>query len=453
MAQSLEARLRAANENLDQWYRRKTEDIEEAKKAYRRAGLDAWHIGTKVRQTLVAGAGSQLEALERAYIGRSVPRGPTAYRTSTNSAPARSDVSRAEGSTFRAGRTPTSSSQHQPWRNAAFQADTAVRSAANLLTLGLADKGEAVLEASLGVRNPGDWRDQYERAFEAQSERNANDAKYRPRAQTIGYIGGGLLGMAAGGPIVEGVAARYLAPSAAFVRQAKTTQRLAPLGRGLKNSLYWSGVAGAGGAALSVSGRAALDFAERKASSPGSYAAAASAGAADGMATMRLGPGAGGAIGGGVYAATNAALDGRDVSVRDVASSALQGNLIGRGAGAVGTLLSHRLPSMVKGDLGEFLSRWRSKIEGDDIILKQKYFELPERPFYPRKHKTRVDLVTAKGKRIEAKFGFEPTLSSAQLRAVDELQDYVVEHWLPQDAGKLYGGAVSSSNVGQTDRR
>ncbi len=36
MAQSLEARLRAANENLDRWYRRKTEDIEEAKETDRR---------------------------------------------------------------------------------------------------------------------------------------------------------------------------------------------------------------------------------------------------------------------------------------------------------------------------------------------------------------------------------------------------------------------------------
>ena len=453
MAQSLEARLRAANENLDHWYRRKTEDIEEAKEAYRRAGLDAWHIGTKVGQSLVAATGSQLEALGRAYIGRPVPRGPTAYRTSPNSTHARSDVSRVEGSTFRAPRTRTSSSLHLPWRNGARQADRAVRSAANLLTLGLADKGEAALEASLSVGEAGDWGDRYKRAFEAQSARNADDAKYRPRAQTIGYIGGGLLGMAAGGPIVEGVAARYLAPSAALVRQAKTTQRLAPLGRGLKNSLYWSGVAGAGGAALGVSGRAALDFAERKASSPGSYAAAALAGAADGVATMRLGPGAGGAIGGGVYAATNASLNDRDVSVRDVALSALQGNLLGRGAGAVGTLLSHRLPSVAKGHFGEFLSRRRSKIEGDDIVVEQRYFELPERPFYPRKHKTRVDLVTAKGKKIEAKFGFEPTLSSAQLRAVDELPNYVVEHWLPRDAGKLFGGAVSGSNVSQMDRR
>lgn len=168
---------------------------------------------------------------------------------------------------------------------------------------------------------------------------------------------------------------------------------------------------------------------------------------------MRLGPGAGGAIGGGVYAATNASLNDRDVSVRDVALSALQGNLLGRGAGAVGTLLSHRLPSVAKGHFGEFLSRRRSKIEGDDIVVEQRYFELPERPFYPRKHKTRVDLVTAKGKKIEAKFGFEPTLSSAQLRAVDELPNYVVEHWLPRDAGKLFGGAVSGSNVSQMDRR
>ncbi|MES2722935.1 MAG: hypothetical protein V4656_07270, partial [Pseudomonadota bacterium] len=200
-------------------------------------------------------------------------------------------------------------------------------------------------------------------------------------------------------------------------------------------------------------GRAALDFAEGKASSPGSYAAAASAGAADGVATMRLGPGAGGAIGGGVYAATNAALNGRDASVKDVASSALQGNLIGRGAGAVGALVSHRIPSKLKGDLGEFLSRWRSRIERDGIVVEQKYFELPYRPFYPRKHKTRVDLVTAKGKKIEAKFGFEPTLSSPQLRAVDELPNYVVEYWLPRDVWKLYGGAMSSSHVAHTDRR
>lgn len=453
MAQSLEARLRAANENLDRWYRRTTEDIEEAKEAYRRAGRDAWNGGTKAGKSLMATTGSQLEALGRTYIGRPVPQVPSLRRMTIDSGPV-GDVARgAKGSAPSSGRPRVSSPQAQPWRDAALQADTAVRSAANLVTLGLADKGQAALEASLSGREVGDWHDRYVQALATQSKRNTYDAKYRPVAQNTGYVGGGLLGMAAGGPMVEGLAARYLAPSAAFVRQAATTRRLAPLSQGLKNSLYWSGVVGTGGAALGVGGQAALDFAERKASAPGSYGAAASAGAADALATMRLGPGAGGAIGGGVYSATNAAFNDHDISVKDVASSALQGNLIGRGAGAVGTLLSHRLPPMLKGDFGEFLSRWRSNIEGDHIVGAQKHFDLPERPFYPRKQKTRVDLLTAKGKKIEAKFGFEPPLSSAQLRAVDELPNYTVEHWAPRDAGNLYGGAVTASNVGQMDRR
>jgi hypothetical protein len=77
---------------------------------------------------------------------------------------------------------------------AGLQADTAVRSAANLVTFGLADKAEAAADA-LFDHSPGDWLQHYKAALNDQVARTAFDASHRPVAQAVGRVAG--VGLAA----------------------------------------------------------------------------------------------------------------------------------------------------------------------------------------------------------------------------------------------------------------
>jgi hypothetical protein len=87
-------------------------------------------------------------------------------------------------------------------KEAGLQADTFARSAANTLTFGLADNGEAALDATFGQGGPGDWGQRYQNELNQQKARDVYDSINRGFADRLGQITGvglGLVGGAEGG--------------------------------------------------------------------------------------------------------------------------------------------------------------------------------------------------------------------------------------------------------------
>jgi hypothetical protein len=86
--------------------------------------------------------------------------------------------------------TPAGPSDPDFLRNAALQADTFVRNAANVASFGLADKGEAALQATLGVGGTGDWASRYNKDLKQQAARNVYDQVYRAATSRLGQAAG-----------------------------------------------------------------------------------------------------------------------------------------------------------------------------------------------------------------------------------------------------------------------
>ena len=95
---------------------------------------------------------------------------------------------------------------------AALQADTAVRSASNLVTSGWANDVEAAT-AALFDHSPGDWLTHYKAALQDQLARDAYDASHRPVAVALGDALG--LGLLARGGFVAGARGSAALPPAA----------------------------------------------------------------------------------------------------------------------------------------------------------------------------------------------------------------------------------------------
>lgn len=78
-------------------------------------------------------------------------------------------------------------------KEAALQADTVTRSAANIATFSMADKAEAGWDA-LFDQSPGDWLAHYKTSLQNQLNRNFYDANHRQAATAAGgALGAGLL--------------------------------------------------------------------------------------------------------------------------------------------------------------------------------------------------------------------------------------------------------------------
>lgn len=183
-------------------------------------------------------------------------------------------------------------------------------------------------------------------------------------------------------------------------------------------------------------------------SSLGSYGAAAFGGAVDGVGSVYLGPARGGALGGATGAAADDAFNGRMPSVVRMSEGAASGSIMGKGAGALGTFGAHALPGLNngskglrKGPLGEELSKMRSRLEGEGVD--------PER-YTERigKHRTVFDHKTMTGRRVEAKFGPSASLSAGQRAARAKYSDYRIDHFLPDDIGKLLALPITTFGSG-----
>jgi hypothetical protein len=118
------------------------------------------------------------------------------------------------------------------------------------------------------------------------------------------------------------------------------------------------------------------------------------------------------------------------------------GAALGFVGGKAASDVTNGWPAVKKGDVGEQLSKIKSKVLGDNIIGAKKTFQ--------KGFTTRADLIlqgatpdTPRG--VEAKFGPRATLSDPQkyaLGALEPLGRYYVDHWLPPDVAKAIGGLL-----------
>ena len=86
---------------------------------------------------------------------------------------------------------------------AALQADTFARNAANTVTFGLADNADAALGATLGMGGAGDWGQRYQNELNQETQRNVYDSINRGIAKGAGKAAGVIL------PTLDGAAAGY----------------------------------------------------------------------------------------------------------------------------------------------------------------------------------------------------------------------------------------------------
>lgn len=446
--------------SLDRYYRRTTAEIDEARQRFEDRGRTLWNEATRtggsaVGDTLTAlrklGSPEPAPAPRRQTIaqpqtskmmGRSYAQaggGPATSSSSPMAAPKRQNpapalASRPMGRGYSppakrpdAAPSPTSSGE---------RAAAAFHGFSDGATFGAGDQASALVHA--GLPGDGHWSDRYHQQMEALRAQDAYDQAHYPMTRTAGQVAGAVATAFTPVGVEAGAlkAASYVPKAARFVKGATATRRITPLARGLGDHVRWSGIAAGAGGAAGVTGQAVSDVASQRKSSLRSYAASAVGGAVDSVGTIYLGPARGGALGGATGSAADDAFNGRMPSLVRMSEGAAAGSVLGKTAGALGTLGVHALPGLNsikglrKGTVGDALSEMRSRLEGEGVARRQ-------RPVKLSKSYTRVDHLTKTGKPVEAKFGFEADLSPAQTLAWKELPNYRIDHFLPEDIGKL----------------
>ena len=151
---------------------------------------------------------------------------------------------------------------------------------------------------------------------------------------------------------------------------------------------------------------------------------------------------------------TRAALRGERPSLEAMGQSAVAGSYLGKVGGDVARRWSQGLPSskyykrgywISKEEIGEKLSEAKSRLQGERVIR-------PARPEKVSGGETRpdhasVDILSGPGAQAlprESKFGFYARLTKRQLEALEELVGYRVDHFTPDDVGKIGGGFLAS---------
>jgi hypothetical protein len=306
------------------------------------------------------------------------------------------------------------------------------RGALDSATLGLADKGVAAAQATLDTAGGRDWGRSYDATRAQQTAEDQFEQAHFPAYRQSGEVAGAIAPLL----LTDGLTAM---PSAA--RIAFTAPKLAPdLASAVRFARPWAAVAGAG-AGVSVAGQGVSDAASGHLSSPQTYAADMAGGAAAGLATLARSPTAGAAAGAGASALTYSALTGQPIDWGDTAKNAVAGSTIGLLGHFVGTQASNSLAWRDKGQFGEWLARQTSNILGDDITPppenSSRYAGIDVSG-----GKTIPDLVTDQGP-VEAKFGRSARLSKRQGEAFNELDNYHVYHFLPEDIGRITGGLLA----------
>ncbi len=404
---------RGGRSDFDEFVARTQREIEDLRRHGEATTRDAVGKATRYVRDLSQGEPSPGLAYGSLFGGESF-RG----QRQAQNRPLRNPTGAPPHSTQGVARRPSASPSfsQQAWE-AALQADTAVRAAANTLTFGGADHLAAGADALLEPGDLSDWHQRYQANLAREQARNAYDAEHRSAAQAVGNLAGTGLGLFAMGPM-EG------APAAAsrLAGAAKLT------GRELAAILAAGGATGLGVNMVS-------DAATGHTSTLGDKLGAVVGGVAGAGAAVTMGPARSGAIGASVTSAAQDYFNGRPISLQGAGESALGGNLLGGGWGMVGRVASNALAPVLKGKLGEAMGSARSMINGLDREVGPKGRETigdSRRYWYPDGRSGDV--------RFEDKFGEGATLSPNQALARDRLgPNFLLYHFLPSDVGRILG--------------
>lgn len=300
----------------------------------------------------------------------------------------------------------------RPAFEALSQADTAMRTVANTLTFGAADKLDAGLDSLFTRGNLSG----YGANLGANRARNQYDATHRRNAQVAGEIGAATLML--GRAPLRGIAAKAPERISSAVKVSKRELGALAAGGGLTN------------AAIQNFTDATMGRRPTWQNGVSSFA-----GGATGVLAYPLGAQRAGAVGGAVASATQDLLNGRQVDFRTLAQNATVGRLAGGLGGAIGKHGSNALSSRGKGKLGETLGALRSDLNGMPIEPGPKKLEL--RTPGARKGGTIADGRSG-DVRFEYKFGPKAELTRGQLAAQALLGDkYKVYQFLPEDVGNI----------------
>ena len=309
-------------------------------------------------------------------------------------------------------------------REGVLQADTAVRSAANVLTFGGADS----LAAGLDSLTPGDRAvgERYNASLAAEQARTDYDALHRPLARQVG-IGGATALALFGEPLP--VAAKLFGGVVPAAAKRLTTAAL--------SARDTAAILGGGAA----SGFALQNLSDIAAHRPGDWRdnVGAIVGGLAGAAALGLNPGRAAAIGSATTTAVQDALHGRGVSLDDLSRSAVAGRAVGALAAKTGTDLSQSLTKQTKGRLGEALGAVRSAVNRMEREPgpKQLFKADPAGPGTYADGRS-GDIL------FEDKFGVKAALSKGQ-RFVQSIlgPNYIVYHWHPEDVGKILATSLT----------
>jgi len=430
MANSLRDRLREIEEEKDRWFRDRSAQAARLKQDLEYAGREAWNAATRAGVDLQARTTQELRALgERIVEARTrAAGGPRSSATPRSDAQPVTKPPAARGNT-QAPRQSKPQATHDRLREAALQADTAFRAAANVLTFGGIDHFAAGMDALLEPGGVEGWRQRYDANMAGENARNRYDASHRAIAQATGQVGGTAMGLGLVGPARGAVAMAPRLPGAATLSSREAAGLLTA------------------GAATGLGMQAASDIATGQRSTMGDNAGAALGGVA-GAAALPFGPGRAGAVDGWMTSAAQDLFNGRPLSLDRAGESAVAGNALGGLAARFGTDASNSLSSRAKGRLGEFMGDVRSTVNGQRREWAPKSRDyLPDRSYWYPDGRSGLT-------RFEDKFGYSAELSPDQMRAQLVLgPDFQLYHFTPDDVGRLLSVPASATAPHMIDDR
>ncbi|HWA63839.1 MAG TPA: hypothetical protein VG939_20860 [Caulobacteraceae bacterium] len=403
MGDSIGDRLRRLDEAKDAWLRQQAADFGQFTDGLEAGAEKAWRTATG-------------DAPRPPQRGMDMPlRGPIPQRRATPSPSPVPGHVYAPVQMPRAG-TVRRSGLPEPL----LQADTVLRSAANVASFDTADPISAALTALTEPGGLGGWQERYRAALADERARDSYDAIHRPIAQKTGQVLGTGLSFLESGP-VKGAALLKRLPGAAKLTAREAAAAMAAAG------LTNAGV------------QAASDLASGRRLSWADEGGAFLGGAISAPPTYVLGPARGSAVTGWVTSAAQDALNGRPVSLDRAGKAAIAGRLFGAAAGGAAKRTANALSPQAKGRLGEAMGAGKSAINGRWREAGPKARDpLPNGKYW-------VPDGTSEDVRFEDKFGPSARLSPNQRAAQAALGDrFQLYHFLPDDVGGLIGMPAGS---------
>jgi hypothetical protein len=427
MAETLRERLQTLESEKDRWFRERGRQVARLVGDAEHLGRQTWNAATRAGVDLAARTPQELRTLGAAVLKwREQPAAAGHGATLAPRAASAAPSSRPRSSTPHAATRPSAPSALSAVGGAlyegALQADTAMRGAANVLTFGGADHLAAGLDALVAPGGIRGWSERYDAILADEQARNLYDANHRATAQHLGQVAGTALGLGLVGPMEGALAAMPRLAGAARL----TGREVAAL-------------AGAGAGLGATSQTVGDNYGHGRTSSVSDVVGAAIGGGIGSLSLIPFGPARAGAIGAAATSIAQDVLNDRPVDYGDAGKGAILGNVLGGAAGDAGLKMSKSMSPKAKGELGEALGDLRSRINLEPREWTPKTAEPAGRglKWIPDGRRGEV--------RLEDKFGVSAKLSTNQKLARAKLgENFVLNHFLPADIGKLFGGPAAA---------